>query len=64
LAVNDESLNFRLRRRIFWYCWKQFGDKYNSFSEFKLSWDSTKSIKGDIKKDLVSFKNKVLGSNG
>jgi hypothetical protein len=20
LAVNDESLNFRLRRRIFWYC--------------------------------------------
>ena len=49
------SLSLRFKRRLFWYGWKQFSDKYYSFEEFKQNWDSRLGVRKEIKRDLKKW---------
>ena len=48
------------RRKIFWTIWEKHNSKYESYKEFKRSWDSNTSIFSKIRKDVrESIRNEV-----
>lgn len=51
--IHDE-LNYkdRVKRRLFWFVWKQYTDKFSSYNEFKKSWDVNTKLRDDIKNDI------------
>jgi hypothetical protein len=40
------------KRKILWTIWERNRNRYNSYKEFKISWDSNSSIWSTIKKDI------------
>lgn len=47
-----ESFKDKVKRRLFWVMWKQYGDDFNSYEDYKQSVNRVVSARGEIKKDL------------
>lgn len=47
----------KIKRRLFWFLWKQHTDKFYSYKEFNKSWDINHSIREEIKKDIKHYIN-------
>lgn len=48
----EEGIRDKTKRRIYWYIWKQYTDKYSNYRSFKESWDVKTKLRDDIKKDI------------
>lgn len=47
-----EGIRDKTKRRIYWYIWKQYTDKFSNYRSFKESWDVKTKLRDDIKKDI------------
>ena len=52
LPVNEEGIKDKTKRKIYWFIWKQYTDKFSSYKEFKKSWDVSTKLRDNIKKDI------------
>ena len=52
LSVNEEGIKDKTKRKVYWYVWKQYTDKFSNYRSFKESWDVKTKIRDDIKKDI------------
>ena len=55
---NNIPLIYRVKRRLIWYSWKQFSNKYSSFADFKLNWDYNIGVRNEIIKDIKKLLSK------
>lgn len=52
LVVNKEGIKDKTKRKVYWYIWKQYTDKFSNYRSFKESWDVKTKLRDDIKKDI------------
>ena len=52
ISRRSSSVLSILKRRVFWYSWKMYSKEYMSYEDFKVKWDTSSSIRKEIKKDL------------
>ena len=48
----QEGIKDKTKRKVYWFIWKQYTDKFSNYRSFKESWDVKTKLRDDIKKDL------------
>lgn len=48
----QEAIKDKTKRKVYWFIWKQYTDKFSNYRSFKESWDVKTKLRDDIKKDL------------
>ena len=48
----QEGIKDKTKRKVYWFIWKQYTDKFSNYRSFKEAWDVKTKLRDDIKKDL------------